>query len=115
VISTASSFGINQVVGVSFDVSNLGNLKQQARIKAIEDARSKAQDLAKAAGVKRLKKVVGWYENIVKSPDMQNSDYGYGGMEGKAVMSSAPAASSAQVPSGTQEIIINVGVNYQVD
>jgi hypothetical protein len=113
VISAASRVGINQVSGVSFDVASLNDLKQQARIKAIEDARGKANSLAKAAGVKRLKKVIGWYENVVKSPDMQNGDYGYGGMGEKALssVSSAPA----QVPSGTQEIIINVGVNYQVD
>ncbi len=111
VISAANGAGANQILNVNFDISSLNDLKQQARIKAIEDARSKANALAKAAGVKKLKKVVGWYENVVQSPDIQ-AGYGYGGME-KSLSSSMPAA--PQVPSGNQEIIINVGVNYQVD
>lgn len=109
-VSAANRAGANQILGVSFDVASLNDLKQQARIKAIEDARSKAGALAKAAGVKKLKKIVGWYENVVQSPDIQ-AGYGYGGSE--KALSSAQVA--PQMPSGNQEIIINVGVNYQVD
>ena len=113
-VAAANGAGVNQILSVSFDVSSLNDLKQQARIEAIKDARSKASALAKAAGVKKLKKVVGWYENVVQSPDAQN-DYGYGGMGAeKATLSSRPSV-APQVPSGNQEIIINVGVNYEVD
>lgn len=115
VVAAANGAGANQVLSVSFDVSSLNNLKQQARIKAIEDARSKAQGLAKAAGIKRLKKVVGWHESLVQSPDMQN-DYGFGGstVSEKSTMSARPSI-APQIPSGNQEIIVNVGVNYEVD
>jgi uncharacterized protein YggE len=113
-VAAANGAGVNQILSVSFDVSSLNDLKQQARIEAIKDARSKASALAKAAGVKKLKKVIGWYENVVQSPDVQN-DYGYGGMASEKATLSARPSVAPQVPSGNQEIIINVGVNYEVD
>jgi uncharacterized protein len=110
IISSASNAGVNNVVGVNYSVSNINDLKQQARLKAIADAKEKAPALIKASGV-RVGKILGWYENNVYSPDTQNNNsYGYG--IGGA--SEAKAASTPQVPSGTQEIIIEIGVNYEV-
>jgi len=115
IVSAASGAGINQVADINFEVSNLNDLKQQARIKAITDARNKAGALAQAAGIKKLKKVVGWYEDIIQSPDMQaGSGYGGIGSPEKAALNSRAAVSS-QIPSGNQEIIISVGVNYEVE
>ena len=114
VVSAASGAGVNQVVDINFEVSNLNDLKQQARIIAIEDARSKAEALARAAGIKKLKKVVSWYENIIQSPDMQNTDSGYGGGPTNAALSSK-AVVAPQIPSGNQEIVIDMGVNYEVE
>jgi hypothetical protein len=45
---------------------------------------------------------------------MQATDAGYGGMGSPAMMNSK-AVASPQIPSGNQEIIINVGVNYEVE
>lgn len=108
VIESASEAGANKVIGISFDVSNLEELKQKARIEAINDAKSKSGGMAKAAGIGKLGKVVSWYENIIKSPDSQNSSYGLGGSSEKAV-SAAP-----QISSGTDEIIIEIGLNYRI-
>lgn len=109
VIAQAGKAGTNQVLSVRFDVSNINDLKQQARIKAVADARAKSGALAQAAGVK-LKKVTGWYENLIQSPDAQNyaSGFGAGGMAEKAI---APAP---QIPTGTQEIIIEISLQYEV-
>jgi uncharacterized protein YggE len=114
IVSAASSAGINQVIGISFETSSLNDLKQQARILAIEDAKSKAGALARAAGIRRLGKVTGWYENVIQSPDMQVG-YGLGGMGAgeKDMLSSRPVA-VPQIPSGNQEIVISVGLNYEV-
>lgn len=111
VVSEASRAGVNQILGINFEVSNLNDLKQQARILAIKDAKSKSGDMAKAAGIKKLKKVVGWYETEIESPDVQNRDAGLGagGME------VAKVAPSPNVPSGNQKIVIEVGLNYEVD
>jgi len=111
VIAAATSAGANQVLGVEFKPSDVDKLKQEARLKAIVDAKSKAPALFKASGV-RAGKILGWYENNIQVPgDNGQRDYamGIGGAE-----SSAKMASSPQLPTGTQEIIIEIGINYQV-
>lgn len=106
VISVASAAGANQVNGVNFEASNIEELKQQARLKAIEDARSKAGSLAGAAGV-RLGKIVGWWENIISVPGQVGPYYGdKGGMGGGSV--------TPVVPSGSPEVVVEVGVNYRI-
>ena len=112
IIVKSSEAGANQVNGVSFDVANLEDLKNQAKIKAIEDAKGKASSLASAAGVK-LKKVIGWWENIIQAPGV--STYYYDGKgAGGAIGSGGASGSGGSVPSGLQEIIIEVNLNYQV-
>ena len=110
VIENASKAGANQVVGISFDVSNLNELKQKARLEAINDARSKSGSLAKAAGTRSLGKVVSWYENTIKSPDMENNSYGMGG----GLAEKNVSAVSPQISGGTQEIVIEIGLNYRI-
>lgn len=112
IISAASSQGVNQIQGVDFSPSNLNDIKQEARLKAIADAKAKAPALFKASGA-RAGKILGWYENIVQMPGDNQRDYamGIGGAEG---MGGAKAAPSPQVPAGTQEITIEVGLNYAV-
>lgn len=114
VVLAAGGAGANQILGVNFSVSDVNDLKQEARIKAIADARSKAGALFKTAGIRRAGKVVGWYENVLQSPDVYSNSYGAGGVGGMEAMSAAKPAPSPQVPSGTQEIIVEVGVNYEV-
>ncbi len=110
VIGESTKAGANQVLGITFNVSNLEQLKQEARLKAIADAKSKAGSLADAAGVK-LGKVVGWWENLVQAPG-QPGLYGYA--DGKGGMGGG-AAGSPTVPTGTQEVIIEVNLNYKVE
>ncbi len=110
VIAEATKAGANQILGINFSISNVEELKQQARLKAIVDAKSKAGSLAEAAGV-RLGKVVGWWENIIQVPGVPGSYsyYGYGGSEKGGLGDASPT-----LPTGSQEIIIEVSVSYKV-
>lgn len=108
VIQVASTQGANQVQSVSFDASNLADLKQQATIEALEDAKSRAKTLADAAGV-RLGKVHGWWANPIAIPGQPIPYDGYYGRGGDAMMQSAGGTT---VPSGTSEIVIEVNLNY---
>ena len=105
VIAAASKAGANQVNNLAFDSSNLNDLKQAARIKAIADAQDKSTALAEAAGVK-LKNIAGWYENMV-TPVPMYVDYAKGGL-------GAGGASDPQTPSGSREVVIEIGVNYNI-
>ncbi len=104
-IEAASIQGVNQVNSVTFDVSNLEDLKQQATLEALADARGRAKTLADAAGVK-LGKVIGWWSNPISvpgNPVPYYDNYGYGGDMG---------GGGTTVPAGTSEVIIEVNLNY---
>lgn len=107
VLAEASKAGANQVLGVSFDVSNLEDLKHEARLKAISDADKKAVSISSAAGVV-LGEKIGWWENIVQAPGVNYGyyDYGKGGM--------GAGGSSPIVPSGSQEVVVEVNLSYKL-
>jgi hypothetical protein len=107
VIAAASKAGANQVNNLVFDASNLNDIKQEARLKAISDAKSKSTALAEAAGVK-LKSIAGWYENMV-TPVPMYVDYA-----AKGGMGAGGGAIDAQTPSGSREVVIEIGVNYNI-
>ncbi len=107
VIAAASKAGANQVNSLSFEAANLNDLKQQARIEAIADAKSKSDSLAQAAGVK-LAEITGWYENLVSpQPVYASADYGKGGLGGGGIASPA-------TPAGNRDVIIEIGVTYNI-
>ncbi len=104
VIAESAKAGANQVLGVSFESSKIEELKQEARILAITDARSKATVLASAIGV-TLGDTVGWWENTVSpSPYQDFSSYsGSGGAGGTPIINS-----------GSYDVIVELGINYQI-
>lgn len=105
VIAAANKAGANQVNSVVFEASNINELKQEARLKAIADAKKKAGPLADAMGV-RLGEVVGWWENFPMAESGAIYD-GKGGMGG--AMSNV-----SSVPSGQRELNIEVNLNYKL-
>ena len=108
VVTAATEAGANQVNDILFEVSNVEALKQQARLEAIADAKQKAGTLANAAGV-RLKKVIGWWDNVIQAPGVNQPMYYDGKGAGGAV-----GGVGGAVPIGVQKIIIEVSVNYRV-
>lgn len=102
VINAATKAGANQVQNLAFDSSRMDDLKAQARLEAIADARKKANDISQVAGV-RLGKIVGWWENYISQPYYDYAMGGYGGGGGAPV-----------VPTGQNEVVIEINLNYQV-
>lgn len=110
VVAAANGAGVNNIGNINFGVSDLNSIKQQARIKAIQDAKSKADELFKAAGVKP-KKITGWYEN-------GGGEGGGQPMAESSMLSAKDARGGAnvspEIPAGNQEITVEIGVNYEV-
>ncbi len=107
VISEATKAGANQISGVVFENSNIDNLKQEARVKAILNAKEKSKEIEKSLGVK-LGKIVGMWENYI-SPvsEAVYSDYGKGGM-------GAGGSVTPNIPTGTYEVLVETNLSYKI-
>lgn len=106
VLANIGSRGVDNVSGLSFTVADEEYLQQQARSKAITEARAKAEQLASELGVS-LVRVVGFYDNY--------QPYYYGrdaAMGGETMMSSAPKAANLQL--GENTIESNVTITYEI-
>lgn len=106
VLKLAGELNLNQIGGLSFNVDDPEQYRQEARVKALENAKQKAEDLAKVMGVK-LGKVVSFSESEAYNPSypMYAKDLGIGG-------GSAPAPT---VEAGSQDITITATVMYELD
>ena len=104
VIDTAVAAGANQVSGISFSVADPAAAASQARAAAIADAKTRATELANAAGV-----TLGAATMIteVSAPGPIPYDY----------RMAAPAADQAGTPilPGTTEVQVDVEVTYAID
>jgi uncharacterized protein len=103
ILDKAVTEGSNQVDALAFDISDKAALLDEARRKAFEDARGKAQKFADAAGVKlgRLRELSD--ENVNAPPP-------------RPMMMRAEMAKSADVPveRGEQEIEVNVRTVWEI-
>ncbi len=99
--------GATNISSLSFTIDDESSLKDEARTKAIEDAKAKAQVIADSLGMK-LGKLVGFYEN---------GDEGfYYGKGGDMMESAAPmAARDAVLPMGENTIMSNVTLSYELE
>ncbi len=102
IISSTTLAGANQINGITFENSDISNIKQEARVKAIQDARSKSIGLEKALGV-RLGKIVGWWENYV---DQSYYAEGKGGVGGGNM--------TPTITSGNGEMTVEVNLSYKI-
>ncbi len=79
VLGAAIDAGANNIYGVTFDLSDPSKVKAEARQKAVNNAKAKAEELAKLNGVK-VGQVVSISEVIGGTPGVvYNSAPGYGG------------------------------------
>jgi len=108
ILNAVGQAGLNQVGGLTFDVDEPENLKQQARELAIKNAREKAESLAKIAGVK-LGKVISFSEYADNSGPIPYDSYAMKGMGVGGAEIAAPT-----IATGSQEITITANVEYEI-
>ncbi len=105
VISSLGKLGATDISGLSFEVDNDDVVKAQARAQAIADAKSKAEVMAKALGV-RLVKITGFSEDAYYPYAYKTMAMDARGMGGAAV---AP-----EMPTGENLLTSNVTVTYEI-
>lgn len=106
ILEIAGQTGLNQIGGLSFEIDDPEKLKQEARIIALKNAKQKAKDLSDLAGVK-LGKIISFSESDYQ-PTPQPMYRAYA-MEEAGRGGAAPA-----VEAGSNEIIVNVTVVYEI-
>jgi len=106
IIDGAVSRGANQVGDIQFVIDDPEKLKEEARNKAIESAKEKAQSIAKATGLK-LGKIVSFSEAV--APLEYPSPY-YLEMKEEA----AGGRISPEIEKGSQEIEVNVSLTFEL-
>ncbi len=103
-LSSAAQLGVNQVGSLSFTTDDPQKFQEEARAKAIEDAQRKAKELSSKLGVK-LGKITGYGEFGGPGP------IPYFGMAEKGL---GGDFSAPQIPTGENEIRVNVTITYQI-
>ncbi len=106
VLSQGTTKGANLVGDLQFTIDNPEQFKEQARAKAIVQAKSNAKNLSDASGV-RLGKIINVYENYIYPMYSTNTKSGMGG--------AAPDATAIPtIQPGQQEIDVTINLTYQV-
>ncbi|MBI5729490.1 MAG: SIMPL domain-containing protein [Candidatus Magasanikbacteria bacterium] len=108
ILSLAGKYGANEVGGLSFTVDDTEDLKNQARDKALVDAKLKARKLAQSLGV-TLGEVVSY--NDYEAQPSYPSVYAYNKM---AAVGGPEISAPADIASGSRDVGMNVNVTYKI-
>lgn len=104
VLDSAIAAGATQAGGVNFNNTNSTQAENEARIKAVADAKAKANVAAQAAGF-QLGRIINYSEN-------------FGGMPGPLPMAAGATGgmnvNQTKLELGTNEITVNVTLSYEV-
>jgi hypothetical protein len=107
VLDIAGQLGLNQIGSLSFEIDDEESLKQEARVKAIEAAKNKAETLAGVAGVK-LGRIISFSESANQNfPIAYSASY-------KMMDESAGGGAAPAIEAGSNEIKITATVEYEI-
>lgn len=106
VLAAATEAGANQVGGISFTLDDPDAKQAEARAEAITEAKEKAERLADDLGVE-LGDLVGFSEGGFGGPPIL--------MRADAMGMGGGGDSAAPLPSGQQEITVQVTLTYEVE
>ena len=105
VIDAATANGANEVSGVGFDVDDKVKAQNEAREKAVAEARKKAENASRIAGF-RLGKIINYSESFG------------GGPEPMLLRAAAQGSTDAEIPTalepGSTEVTVNVTLSYEI-
>ena len=106
ILDVLASIGVTDISGPNFSIDDEQKLKDESRLKAIKNAKVKAESLAKDLGI-NLGRIVNFYEA---------GNYPiYGGLEMKAMSAdSGGAAPAPELPLGENKFISNVTITYEI-
>jgi hypothetical protein len=108
VIQAATNAGANEILDTQFEIGDISQYREQARDKAIEDAKQQAEKLSSELGI-RLGKVTNFVESQPQTP-YQPYARGFGAAD-MAVAESAPRP---EIEAGSQEVTSTVTLFFEI-
>jgi uncharacterized protein YggE len=109
ILSGVVGSGANSVSSLNFTIDDPTRVQSEARAQAIQKAKEQAETVAKAGGFKvgRLLSIDEGYSPVY------DRSYGMGGSnESMKSMSAAPVPA---IEPGSQDIVVNVNLRYEID
>jgi len=111
ILGLAGKYGATEVGGLSFTIDDPSNLKDEARDKAMADARIKAVQLANALGV-RLGEIINYNEYDSSNDYVYTKYYG---VESSMGMGGIGGGSAPDVISGgSKDVSMNVNITFEI-
>jgi uncharacterized protein YggE len=106
IIAAAGALGANQAGNIVFSIDQPEDVRQEARVKALENAKVKAASLSRIVGVK-LRRVVAFDETVAGGEPLPyyRSELGGGG-----AISSSPS-----IQPGSNEVVVTATVTYEIE
>jgi hypothetical protein len=105
ILADVTRAGANQIGGVSFTIDDEEGVKRQARQEAINDAQTKAKQLAKDLGIKIVR--------LVSFSESGNDYYPPYYTESAKVLGTG-GGPEPEIPSGENKVTVNVNLVYQI-
>ncbi len=107
VLDQAGTLGLNQVGGIQFTMDEPEVLRQSARVKALVNAKKKADELARIAGV-RLGRVVSFSENA-------SGGYPIPIYAKSLMLEGVGGGAAPDIQAGSQDAVVNATVTYEIE
>lgn len=105
-VSGVGELGATEVSGLTFSVDKEDSVQREARQKAIEDAQTKAKELANDLGVHLVR--------IVNYSEGGNYPVYYGKTMALSMDGGTPAPREAELPPGENQFVSNVTITYEI-
>lgn len=109
ILSRLGELGANQIYAVSFTIDDPSSLKQDARRKALEDARKKADELGKALGVEIVRVVT-----FTEGGQMPNNPTPFYRAEAMDAATATIAPPVPDIQAGSLDVTSHVSVTYEI-
>ncbi|MEK7566084.1 MAG: SIMPL domain-containing protein [Patescibacteria group bacterium] len=106
VLAGLPELGINQIGSISFEVDDQEKFLKEARDKAFDKVKTKAQEMTGKNGVS--------LGRIINLSEYQNGPIPYYGAEKSIGMGGGVASVAPSIQPGTQEITVNVNITYEI-
>ena len=110
VIDGSIQHGANTVNSVAFSVETPGKWREKAIAKAVAEARSKAEAMAKASGV-RIRKIIAITESTIDIRPFQ-ADFGY--KRAEVLQAGADMAANTPMEPGNVKLTANVQISFGI-